>query len=114
MIVCGGFSAGFRRVVVKRFTVGFSVALGIVLASLSTAAHAAQATLTGDASVSSTRPTTNLGTLANLAVGNGNTAFLQFDLSQLPASITASQISKATLTLFVTASTRPAPSASRR
>jgi hypothetical protein len=86
---------------VKRFPVGFAVAFGIVLAGLSTAAHAAQVTLSGDASVSSTRPTTNLGTLANLSIGNGNTAFLQFDLSQLPTGITASQVSKATLTLFV-------------
>ena len=76
----------------------------VVVAALSLSAvtaRAAQVTLTGDASVSTARPTTNFGLLSNLYVGNGNTAFLQFDLSQLPAGITSTQVSKATLTLFV-------------
>lgn len=64
-------------------------------------AVAAEVALTQDAHVNSTRPTTNFGTLSNLYVGGGNTAFLQFDLTTLPAGITASQVSKATLTLFV-------------
>ncbi len=64
-------------------------------------AHAANVTLTGDAHVSSNRSTTNFGTLANLYVGNGNTALLQFDLSTLPAGLTSSQVAHATLTVFV-------------
>jgi hypothetical protein len=75
----------------------------IVLTTLAVtaAAHATQVALVGDASVSTARPTTNFGTLSNLYVGNGNTAFLQFDLSTLPTGTTSSQISHATLTLFV-------------
>ena len=65
------------------------------------AAHATNVALTGDAHVSLTRSTTNFGTLANLYVGNGNTALLQFDLSTLPAGLTSSQVAHATLTVFV-------------
>jgi hypothetical protein len=68
---------------------------------LASAAHATEVTLTGDASVSTARPTTNFGYLSNLYVGNGSTALLQFDLTSLPAGTTASQISGATLTVFV-------------
>ncbi len=57
--------------------------------------------MTGDASVSTARPSTNFGTLSNLYVGNGNSAFLQFDLSTLPAGTTSAQIARATLTVFV-------------
>jgi Collagen triple helix repeat (20 copies) len=65
------------------------------------AAHATTVALIGDAHVSSTRSTTNFGTLANLYVGNGNTSLLQFDLTTLPTGLTSSQISHATLTVFV-------------
>jgi collagen type VII alpha len=77
--------------------------LSIVLATLAStaAANAAQVALIGDASVSTARPSTNFGTLANLYVGNGSSALLQFDLGTLPAGTTSSQIAHATLTLFV-------------
>jgi hypothetical protein len=77
--------------------------LSIVLATLAstTAATAAQVALIGDTSVSTARPSTNFGTLANLYVGNGNSALLQFDLSTLPAGTISSQIAHATLTVFV-------------
>jgi len=65
------------------------------------AAHATEVALTNDAHVNSTRTTTNFGTLANLYVGGGNNAFLQFDLTTLPASLTASQVSRAILTVYV-------------
>jgi Collagen triple helix repeat (20 copies) len=68
---------------------------------ISSTAHATDVALTGDAHVSLIRPTINFGTLSNLYVGNGNTALLQFDLTTLPAGLTASQISRATLTVFV-------------
>ena len=64
-------------------------------------ANAAQVALIGDASVSAARPSTNFGALSNLYVGSGSSAFLQFDLSTLPAGTTAVQIAHATLTLFV-------------
>jgi collagen type VII alpha len=68
---------------------------------LSTSAFATEVALTGDASVNAARSTTNFGSLANLYVGNGNNAFLQFDLTTLPAGITAGQVSKAILTVYV-------------
>ncbi len=64
-------------------------------------AHATDAVLTGDASVNTARTTTNYGTLSNLYVGNGYTSLLQFDLSVLPTGTTASQVSKATLWVYV-------------
>ena len=70
-----------------------------VLSSLS--AHATQAPLVADAHVSANRSSVNFGSLSNLYVGNGNTAYLQFDLSSLPAGIAANQISRATVTFFV-------------
>ena len=65
------------------------------------AAHATDATVTGDAYVNSAHPSTNYGNLSNLYVGNGGTALIQFDLSSQPAGTTASQIGKATLKLYV-------------
>lgn len=64
-------------------------------------ASALDATLSGDASVNSAHPGINYGALSNLYVGNGNTAFLKFDISSLPAGTTSAQVSHATLTVFV-------------
>jgi hypothetical protein len=76
--------------------------LVLSVASIScSAAHATEVALTGDTQVTPARATTNFGTLANLYVGNGNTALLQFDLSTLPSGLTAGQVSRATLTIFV-------------
>ena len=85
----------------KRFAIARLLAVFIAATFTCSAAHATDVALTGDAHVSLTRSTTNFGTLANLYVGNGNTALLQFDLSTLPAGLTAGQISRATLTVFV-------------
>jgi hypothetical protein len=81
----------------------FTRLLSAVLATVAftVAAHATQVALIGDASVSTARPSTNFGSLSNLYVGNGNTAFLQYDLSTLPAGLTSGQIAHATLTVFV-------------
>jgi hypothetical protein len=64
-------------------------------------ASATQVALIGDASVSTSLPTTNFGSLSNLYVGNGSTAFLQFDLGTLPAGTISSQIAHATLTVYI-------------
>jgi hypothetical protein len=64
-------------------------------------ASATQATLTGDTFVSASQPAANFGALSNLYVGNGDTGLLQFDLSNLPAGTTASQVAKATLYLYI-------------
>jgi hypothetical protein len=59
-----------------------------------------QATLVGDAHVSSAQPTVNSGTLSNLNVGGVYTALVQFDLGTLPVGTTAAQIAKATLRVY--------------
>ena len=59
------------------------------------------ASLVSDAHVSAARPTVNFGSLANLYVGGGNAALLQFDLTGLPSGTTSAEIAPATLTVFV-------------
>src|SRR6202012_5069186 len=54
-----------------------------------------------DSYVNSAYPTTNYGALTNLYVGGSGTTFIQFDLSSLPSGTTSSQISMATLRVFV-------------
>jgi len=82
----------------KTHRLGVVVLLGMLATGI---AHATDATLTGDASVNSSRTTTNYGALSNLYVGNGNTSLLQFDLTSLPSGTTSSQIAKATLRLYI-------------
>jgi hypothetical protein len=91
----------YRASGLKHCSTARLVAILIAAFLLSSAANATVVPLLGDTFVSSTRPTTNFGTLSNLYVGNGNTALLQFDLSGLPGGVTSSQITKATLTIFV-------------
>ena len=59
-----------------------------------------EATLVGDAHVSSAQPGVNAGGLSNLNVGGGYTALVQFDLSMLPAGTTVAQIARATLRVY--------------
>jgi hypothetical protein len=87
--------------ILKRFGfVRLILCLGVLLFSVHEAS-AVEATLNGDASVNSAHPSINYGTLSNLYVASGNTAFLQFDLSTLPAGTTSAQVTRATLTVFV-------------
>jgi Collagen triple helix repeat (20 copies) len=79
--------------------VRLAVWLGAVLCARGL--YAADMPLTGDAHVNSAHATTPYGSLSNLYVGNGNTTFLQFDLSALPSKTSSTQISRATLTVFV-------------
>jgi collagen type VII alpha len=59
-----------------------------------------EATLVGDAHVSSAQPGVNSGSLSNLNVGAGYTALVQFDLGTLPVGTTPGQIAKATLRVY--------------
>ena len=77
-----------------------ALCLGVFLFSICEAS-ALEVPLSGDAHVTTAHAGINYGTLSNLYVGNGNTAFLQFDLSTLPTGTTSSQVSRATLTVFV-------------
>ena len=64
------------------------------------ALQAQQATLVGDAHVSSAQPAVNSGSLSNLNVGGGYTALVQFDLGMLPAGTTPAQVARATLRVY--------------
>lgn len=86
------------RVTARRFS---QLLLFVLLVCTCGVASATQATLTGDTFVSASQPAANFGALSNLYVGNGDTGLLQFDLSNLPAGTTASQVAKATLYLYV-------------
>ena len=68
------------------------------LLTLSTLSIAQSAPPVGDTYSSSSSSSTNYGTATTLAVGTGNEAYIQFDLTALPSGIT---VSKATLRLYV-------------
>ncbi|MGA2961835.1 MAG: DNRLRE domain-containing protein [Candidatus Korobacteraceae bacterium] len=96
-------SSRFRSKTNKRrfswvLSFGFGIATLLLLVS---AASAQSAPPVGDTIVDSSNPSTNFGSAPNLAVGSGQSSLIQFDLSVLPAGLTASQISKASLRLFV-------------
>lgn len=85
----------------KRILFARSLAIAFGAAACTVSAFARDVTLAADAHVNASYPTTNFGTIGNLYVGNGNTALLDFNLRSLPSGVTASQISHATLTLFI-------------
>jgi len=64
------------------------------------AAWAASANVAADAYISSANPTLNFANATTLNIGGGNSALIGLDLSSLPAGLTASNIQKATLTVF--------------
>ena len=76
----------------------FVISLGLCT---SLAASATNLPVAADAHVNSSRPTTNFGYMSNLYVGNGSTTLLQFNLAGLPTGLTASQVARATVTVFV-------------
>lgn len=63
--------------------------------------YAADAVLVGDTHGLSSAPTLNFGTLPNVSVGGGATAYLQFSLAGLPSGLTSSSVGKAVLTFYV-------------
>lgn len=93
----------FRATSLTRQTVRTLQTLAVVTLLLCACgvARATDVTLIGDTFVSTTRASSNFGSLSNLYVSSGNTALLQFDLTSTLPSITSSQIAKATLTIYV-------------
>jgi len=73
---------------------------GMTLLLLVSAASAQSYPPSQDAYIDSTSTGTNFGSLPGLNVSPTQSALVQFDLSSLPAGVTAPQISKATLRLF--------------
>lgn len=77
------------------------------LAAFPLLALADSLTLSDDASVKNTAPTTNSGASSSLKVSSKNAgakvgrAFLRFDTADLPAGLPATSVAKATLRLFV-------------
>ncbi len=85
-----------------------SFALALLLGSLyAPAAFAVQAPLIADTHVNAALPSNNSGAISNIDVGGGYMGLLQFDLSTLPAGTTATQVTRATLLLYVNRVTTP-------
>jgi hypothetical protein len=78
-----------------------TILLSVMLSLSPLAGQAATINVAADTSVSSSNATVNYGSVAVLSVGDGASALIAFDLSSLPAGLTASNIEKATLTVFV-------------
>ena len=77
--------------------------LAVALLLLPVRAAAQSATVTDDATTQLSSPTTNNGSSSNLGLQGPNLqeSFVRFDLSVLPSGLQASNISKATLRLFL-------------
>jgi Collagen triple helix repeat (20 copies) len=78
--------------------------IGVGLAALwmcPVGAWAQGANASADTYISSVSPGSNYGTGTAINIGGGNTALIQFDLSQLPTGLTADNINKATMTFYV-------------
>ena len=78
--------------------------IGVGLAALwmyPVGAWAQGANASADTYISSVSPGSNYGTGTAINIGGGNTGLIQFDLSQLPAGLTADNINKATMTFYV-------------
>lgn len=77
-----------------------AAALGL-LVSLPNRGLALDATNVADGTINSSAPTAPGGTSGSLKVANTKSAFVQFQLDALPAGVTAANVQKATLRLFV-------------
>jgi Collagen triple helix repeat (20 copies) len=82
-----------------RLWMKWTVAVAAALAASS--AYASEAVVSGDTYVSSSYPANNFGYQSNLHVNSTSTALIVFDLSSVPSATASSQISKATLWLYV-------------
>ena len=84
----------------KQLVILFVFALG--LSGLFLHRASAQITPSDDAYTLTSSPTKNFGTAKSLAVeSTGATAFIRFDLSSIPSSVTGSMVAKGTLKIFV-------------
>jgi len=75
--------------------------LAAVLFGLPVAVSAATGIVVGDTYISPINPTINFGNATALNIGGGASALIQVDLSSLPTGLLASNIRRATLTVFV-------------
>lgn len=63
-------------------------------------AHAAEAVLTGDTYTNAASPASNYGGLTYMSVSSTTSSWVKFDLSNLPGSLSAGDVSKATLVVY--------------
>ena len=90
-----GICADITREIRLRILLGLILFCGRALPLLG------QAPPAQDTFVSQTKANTNYGGNASLAVLAGNTSLVQFNVSPLPSGVSASQLNKATLRVFV-------------
>jgi len=83
-----------------RAKIAFSLML---LFALFSALSRAQVVVTDDANTSSFFPTTNFGNSIALIVCSGSNTYIKFSTANLGSGVTGSNVSKATLTLYVDA-----------
>ena len=74
---------------------------GIAASLFAMSAQAVDAPLAADTHVSTVTPVANYGSLPTINVGAGSAGLLRFDLSTLPAAVTAAKVVKASLVLYV-------------
>ena len=77
------------------------LALALAIFGFEANSLGATASVRADTYVSANSPSAKFGTSGVLRDGGGSTSLIQLDLSGLPAGITAANIQKATLTLFI-------------
>jgi hypothetical protein len=75
--------------------------VGALLCLAPTTGWAQVASVSADTMISQANPTLNFGNLGTLSVNAQSAALVQFDLSTLPSGLTAANIQKATMTVFV-------------
>ena len=79
-----------------------SLMLALMFATLFALGAAAQIPTTDDSYTASSSPTSNFGTQPSLdVIGPGVNSYIRFDLTALPAGLTSSNVSKATMRLYV-------------
>ncbi len=78
----------------------FALGTSLVVLCLAPIGASAADTVAADTYISAGAPATNFGTSTAINIGGGNSALIQFDLSSLP-SLTAAQVSKATMSFYV-------------
>src|SRR5215469_2846289 len=84
-----------------------SLMLALTVATLFALGATAQIVSTDDSYVTSSLPTSNYGTLPNLVVMPGVNSYIRFDLTTLPQGLISSNISKATVRLYIDGVTTP-------
>jgi hypothetical protein len=78
-----------------------SLATCLAVALVCSVASGAGLPVAGDAYISSSSPTVNYGSAGTVAVGQGATGLLDFNLAALPAGLTGASILKANLTIYI-------------